>query len=68
MVEPKDPVLLEYLSDGRIAIITLNRPQANNRLNGVIGARLTEILQTLDASLSIRAVILTGAGDVFPQG
>lgn len=37
MVEPKEPVLLEYVSNGRIAIITLNRPQANNRLNGALG-------------------------------
>ena len=36
MVEPKDPVLLEHVSGGRIAIVTLNRPKANNRLNGAI--------------------------------
>lgn len=68
MVEPKDPVLLEYVSGGRIAIVTLNRPQANNRLNGAIGANLTRILHTLDLNPAVRVVILTAAGDVFSHG
>ena len=31
-VEPDHPVLLDYVSDGRIAIITLNRPHADNAI------------------------------------
>ena len=42
--EPKDPVLLEYVHDGRTAIITFNRPQAGNTVTTALGVRFAEIL------------------------
>lgn len=61
--EPEDPVLLEYRSGDRIAIITLNRPQADNAITTEMGARLTQVLETIAVRPVVRAVVITGAGD-----
>ena len=61
--EPEDPVLAEYTSGGRIAVITLNRPHADNAITTEMGARLTEILETIAVRPAVRVVIMTGAGD-----
>ena len=60
--EPDLPVLLEYAQDERVAVITLNRPHADNAITTAMGARLTEILETIAVRPAVRAVILTGAG------
>lgn len=60
--EPDDPVLLEHVADGRVAIITLNRPHADNAITTEMGARLTEVLETIAVSAAVRVVIVTGAG------
>ncbi len=61
--EPDEPVLVEYSADERVAVITLNRPHADNAITTEMGARLTEILESIAVRTSLRAVILTGAGD-----
>jgi enoyl-CoA hydratase len=61
--EPDSPVLVDYLSDGRIALITLNRPHADNAITTEMGARLTEIVETVAVRPAVRVVILTGAGE-----
>jgi enoyl-CoA hydratase len=61
--EPDESVLLDYASDGRVAIVTLNRPHADNAITTDMGARLTEIVETLAVRTAVRAVILTGAGE-----
>jgi enoyl-CoA hydratase len=61
--EPDDPVLLDYRGDGAIAVITLNRPHADNAITTEMGARLTEILETIAVHPAVRVAILTGAGD-----
>jgi enoyl-CoA hydratase/carnithine racemase len=61
--EPDQPVLVEYVSDGRIAVITLNRPQADNAITTEMGARLTEILETIAVRPAVRVAIITGAGE-----
>jgi enoyl-CoA hydratase len=55
-------VLVEYTQDERVAVITLNRPHADNAITTAMGARLTEILETIAVRPAVRAVILTGAG------
>ncbi len=61
--EPADPVLLEHVVDGRVAIITLHRPQADNAITTEMGARLTEVLETIAvSSIGVRVAIITGAG------
>jgi enoyl-CoA hydratase len=61
--EPGQLVLLEYVSDGHVAIITLNRPHADNAITTELAASLIEVLETIAARASVRVAILTGAGD-----
>jgi enoyl-CoA hydratase len=61
--EPDSPVLVDHLLDGQVAVITLNRPHADNAITTEMGARLTEVVETIAVRPAIRVVILTGAGD-----
>ena len=60
--EPESPVLLDYASDRRVAVVTLNRPP-DNAITTEMGARLTEVIETVAVQTAVRVVILTGAGD-----
>ena len=61
--EPESSVLLEYRSGDRIALITLNRPHADNAITTEMGARLTEIVETIAVRPAVRVVVLTDAGE-----
>jgi enoyl-CoA hydratase/carnithine racemase len=63
VAEPEQLVLVEYVSGGRVAIITLNRPHADNAITTELAAQLIEILETIAARSSMRVAIITGAGD-----
>ncbi len=63
VAEPEQLVLVEYVSDGRVAIITLNRPHADNAITTELAAQLIEVLETIAARTSVRVAIITGAGD-----
>ena len=54
---------VDYLHDGRIAVITLNRPAADNAITTEMGALLTEIVESIAIRSEVRVVILTGAGN-----
>ena len=60
---PRPPVLLDYLADGQVAVVTLNRPHADNAITTEMGALLTEVVETIAVRTAVRVVILTGAGD-----
>jgi enoyl-CoA hydratase len=60
--EPDQPVLADYVADGHVAVITLNRPHADNAITTEMGAGLTEILETIAVRPSVRVAIITGAG------
>ena len=60
---------LQSERDGAILTLTMNQPQTRNALTG--NTAVEEIVAACDAvrrDLSIRAVILTGAGPVFSSG
>lgn len=61
--ETEAPVLLDYLSEGRVARITLNRPHADNAITTEMGGLLTEAVEEIAVRTAVRVVILTGAGD-----
>src|SRR5215218_510557 len=63
VVETEPPVLLDYLSDGQVALVTLNRRHADNAISTEMGARLTEVVETIAVRPAVRVVVLTGAGD-----
>ena len=46
-----------------VALVTIDRPEARNALSFALLAELAEDLEALDMNDSIRAVVLTGAGD-----
>jgi len=48
--------------DANVAIITLNRPKVLNALNAALLRELDEALQSLAADVSVRAIVLRGAG------
>ena len=62
VAEPEQSVTVEYLSDDHVALITLNRPNADNAITTEMGASLTEILEAIAVRPKVRVVILTGAG------
>jgi crotonobetainyl-CoA hydratase len=64
--EPREPsstpdVLVER--DGNVMLITINRPEARNAVNEAVCRGVGDALAEADADASVRAVVLTGAGD-----
>lgn len=60
--------LIQLVRDGPVATVTLNRPQVHNALNAEMIAELTACFAALTADLSVRIVILAGAGPSFCAG
>jgi enoyl-CoA hydratase len=61
--EPEQPVLVDYVCDGRVAVVTLNRPHADNAITTELAAHLIEALETIAARVPVRVAILRGAGE-----
>lgn len=55
------PVLVERID--HVCVLTINRPEARNAINGPVTDALGQALANADADPEIRAIILTGAGD-----
>ena len=53
---------------GRVMIITLNRPEAMNAINGALSHGLLEAVRKLDADADLTAGVITGAGRGFCSG
>jgi enoyl-CoA hydratase len=54
--------------EGRVRILTLNRPAARNALNAAIRVDLIANLHEADNDASVGAIVLTGAGSAFAAG
>ncbi len=52
----------------RVAIVTLNRPEARNAVNGELAHAMEAALDELETDDAIAVVILTGAGSTFCAG
>ena len=61
--EPDASVTVDYRHSDQVAIVTLNRPHADNAITTEMGTRLTEIFETIAVRTAVRAVVLTGAGE-----
>jgi enoyl-CoA hydratase len=55
--------LLLVAREGAVAILTMNRPEAMNALSLDLRIRLAEAFRSLGADETVRAIILTGAGE-----
>src|SRR5580658_11371659 len=59
---------LLYGVDGKVATVTLNRPDRMNALSRNLEAEIHKALDEADADRNVRAIILTGAGAAFSAG
>ena len=57
-----------YERRGRVALVTLNRPEALNALSVEMGAALTETIERAADDAEVGAVVMTGAGRSFSAG
>jgi enoyl-CoA hydratase/carnithine racemase len=55
-------------NDGTVRILTMNRPEKRNALNTALSEALLNSLREADADMSVRAIVLTGAGPAFCAG
>ncbi len=53
---------------GRVALLTLNRPQALNALNSQLISELNQALDELESSPDIGCIVLTGSAKAFAAG
>jgi enoyl-CoA hydratase len=62
-------VVLSQRLEGHIGLVTLNRPEVRNAVNGELARALEAVVQEFEADDRIWAVVLTGAGPgVFCAG
>ena len=54
--------------DGKVAVITLHRPEVRNAFNGEMSGALVEALARADVDDDVRAVVLTGTPPAFCAG
>ena len=54
---------VEVTREGAVAVVTVSRPEALNALNTQTNEELLAVVRELSADGSVRAVVLTGAGD-----
>jgi methylglutaconyl-CoA hydratase len=57
-----------FEQDGGVALITLNNPGKGNSFSGSSGQQFIDLCNTIAANSQIKAVIVTGGGDVFCKG
>jgi len=57
-----------YDTDRAVCILTLNRPDKRNAVNGIVAAELREAFERFEADDALRVAILTGAGGHFCAG
>jgi enoyl-CoA hydratase len=59
---------VNYDTDGNLAIVTINRPEARNAVDRPTAAGLAEAFRKFDSDDSLFVAILTGAGGFFCAG
>ena len=61
-------MVIEYETRGRVAIITLNRPEARNAVNAAVASGLEKALDDYEADPNLWAAILKANGKAFCAG
>jgi len=59
---------VQFTSEGPIAFLTFNRPEAKNAMTWPMYDALVDACQQVDADEQIRVLVLRGAGDAFVAG
>jgi enoyl-CoA hydratase len=60
--------VVQYEKEGRLGIITINRPQVRNALNMPVFYALDEILDGVSRDEEVRALVITGSDNGFVAG
>jgi enoyl-CoA hydratase/carnithine racemase len=60
--------IVEQERRGQVALVTLNRPEARNAISPEVSVAMADVLDGIETDDDVRAVVLTGAGDVFSAG
>lgn len=60
--------IVEYHSEGHLAVITINRPDARNAVNGEVARGIEEGIDRLESDDSLWVGIITGVPPVFSAG
>lgn len=63
---PAAPVRLER--DGAVAVVTIDRPEARNAIDGRTARALERAVDDVEADDRVRVIVLTGAGGTFCAG
>lgn len=63
-----NPRHFDWRIDGKVGIVTLNRPDRKNALTFAAYDELVETFKRLGRAANIKAVVITGAGDNFCSG
>ena len=66
--QPFNPRHFQWRQDGRVGVVTLNRPERKNPLTFESYAELRDFFRALVAAKEIRVIVLTGAGENFCSG
>src|ERR1700709_1185014 len=59
---------VHYETDGAIAVITLDRPEVRNAVDGPTALALADAFRAFDSDQSLSVAILTGAHGTFCAG
>src|ERR1700685_4246361 len=62
------PQHFQWQQEGRVGIITLNRPERKNPLTFESYAELRDFFRALVHAVEVRAIVITGAGGNFCSG
>ncbi len=68
MTEQSTNACVRVEQDGRVVIVTIDRPEALNALNLQVLQSLTDIMVPLDSNPSVGCFILTGSAKAFAAG
>ncbi|HEV2368712.1 MAG TPA: crotonase/enoyl-CoA hydratase family protein, partial [Acidimicrobiales bacterium] len=60
--------MIEIESDGAVTVVTINRPEVRNAVDGPTAAALADAFRAFDADPSAAVAVLTGAGGTFCSG
>src|SRR3712207_273715 len=60
--------MVEYRQEGRVAVLTINRPEARNAVNGDVARTMEEGLDRLEEDDGTWIGIVAGEGPVFCAG
>src|SRR3954452_4768492 len=60
--------MVDYEVRGRVALLTINRPEARNAVNGAVANGMEEAIDRLEADDEVWVGIVTATGPVFAAG